>query len=554
MEIAKSSQFKSVQVKSQAKQSVIMTAATKAQRKPIAQRDVVAAKGRYLFVGRKRFFMKGIAFPTPPPPTQAISVEDPPDLSGWNAVLDQLAEETDVNVIRVYEMDCRRDYGAFLERAAELGIYVIVPLTSRSGDGVLSRDAVPPRCYPRKLYRYGIDCIDAYWDRPNVIAGVVGNEVMNNRLTWRSAPCVKAYLNDLAAYMQTRSASGGQDDEEDSSSSTTRTSLPLLYATQHDSPSAELHADEAMKLTMDYLSCNDGASVRTSNDFIFGINIESWCSSLQSFRYEEDGVSESSYHSLWSILSGHGRTKTVVDPITGEKTVVEVPPVSTLNVTAPIVFSEMGCAKNKFNRDNDVQPKLVRDWKQIPLVIEGGRMSAVFSGFVSYGYDGGGNPYFRMMGGAEKWDGKHTLPSGPDYDNFRHQLSKAIQDASGYDAMYDLADVDQSQLPPSSCDDTVEILRNAWRLDLYPLAKMPSYFGGRAHSILASISSIRGGLGMQGGSSASGMIIFGLFVLLITAAVAVFVRRRRRAYKLKSYNESADESGLLMADEKRSYS
>lgn len=57
------------------------------------------------------------------------------DISGWIAVLEQLARETDINAIRVYEMDCNpndgdhysnRNYGEFLRRAAELGIYVIV--------------------------------------------------------------------------------------------------------------------------------------------------------------------------------------------------------------------------------------------------------------------------------------------------------------------------------------------------------------------------------------------------------------------------------------------
>mmetsp|Transcript_28076 Transcript_28076/g.61606 ORF Transcript_28076/g.61606 Transcript_28076/m.61606 type:complete len:526 (+) Transcript_28076:899-2476(+) len=522
-----------------------------AERKPITNNDIVTVRGQYLFIGQNRFFMKGIAFPTPPPHT-SIDDDDTLDLSGWNAVLEQLASETYINTIRVYEMDCRKDYGPFLDRAAELGIYVIVPLTGRSGDGVLSRDAVPPKCYPRKLYKYGAQCINRYWTYPNVIAGVVGNEVMNNLLTWQSAPCVKAYLNDLAAYIR----SIGEDSAD---TRTTRTSLPLMYATQHDSPGAELHADEAMKLTLDYLACNNGGSIDSFNDFIFGINIESWCSSLQTFEYEEDGVSESSYHSLWKTLSGFNKTKALVDPITGNKTFVDVPPVSSLNVTAPIVFSEMGCSKDKFNHDNSLQPKFVRDWKQVKLVMEGGPMTTVFSGFVSYGYDGGGNPFFRMMGGKNNWDGKHPLPSSPDYDNFRHELSKAIDNAKGYDGRYASEDMDQLQLPPSSCDQTVETLERVWGLELYTLSKMPSYSSGRSHFLLSFLSTIGGGLGMTKASGDSRLLILGSFALLLTITVAVFIRHRNKAYEKKmqqisTYEGSEDERGLLLTSEKLVYS
>ena len=65
------------------------------------------------------------------------------NLSGWNAVLDQLATETDINTVRLYVMDCRYDYTSFIDHAAKLGIYVMmVPLTTIMGPGVLSRDKI----------------------------------------------------------------------------------------------------------------------------------------------------------------------------------------------------------------------------------------------------------------------------------------------------------------------------------------------------------------------------------------------------------------------------
>jgi len=106
----------------------------------------------------------------------------------------------------MYELDRRTDYAPLLRYAASLGICVLVPLTSRSGPGVLSRTDAAPKCYmyPAELYGYGATCLDGYWDHPNVVAGVVGNEVMNDLDSWEAAPCVRAYLDDLTRYMYGR--------------------------------------------------------------------------------------------------------------------------------------------------------------------------------------------------------------------------------------------------------------------------------------------------------------------------------------------------------------
>ena len=86
-----------------------------------------------------------------------------------------------------------------------------------------------PKCYHEKLYNYGKTCIQNFWNYPNVIAGVVGNEVMNDLDAWSSAPCLKAYLDDLARYGKSLGSSSD-------SGVVGRKTLPLIYATQHDSP------------------------------------------------------------------------------------------------------------------------------------------------------------------------------------------------------------------------------------------------------------------------------------------------------------------------------
>ena len=109
------------------------------RRKPITSSDIITVKGRHLLLhDNERFFIKGIGFPTPPPSqtkhyysndttsfNNNNTQQDERYLSGWNAVLDQLATETDINTVRLYVMDCRYDYTSFIQHAAELGIIVV---------------------------------------------------------------------------------------------------------------------------------------------------------------------------------------------------------------------------------------------------------------------------------------------------------------------------------------------------------------------------------------------------------------------------------------------
>lgn len=214
-------------------------------RHPIGPSGAVSAQGRSLFYKNgSRFSLQGIAFPT---------AAGKHDADGWITVLDQLAAETDVNAVRVHQMNCTKDCSTFLNHATKLGICAIVPLTLSSGKGVLDRNKVAPKCHPRDLCEHGVSCLDAFVQHPNAVAGVIGNEVMNSVETWLAAPCVKACARDLKKHMQQNSYR----------------SLPLVCAAQHDAITVEILPHQAMKHTLDYLSCgdaNDGVDV-------FGINV-----------------------------------------------------------------------------------------------------------------------------------------------------------------------------------------------------------------------------------------------------------------------------------------
>ena len=165
-----------------------------------------------------------------------------------------------------------------------------------------------------------------YLQYPNVLAGMIGNEVMNDAKAWRAAPCVRAYAADLKIYMENMVRSG-----------VVERTLPLMYAGQDSATigGAGVSKDEVMGLTLDYLSCVRGEGVDMSRSVgsseyqspidIYGVNIESWCSSTQDFYTNPDGT-PGSYYSLWMALR---------------------------NASIPIVFSEMGCPHSQFDRDDE---------------------------------------------------------------------------------------------------------------------------------------------------------------------------------------------------------
>jgi hypothetical protein len=315
----------------------------------------IVVRDRYLFLeSGERFFVKGVAFPNAP-------VDNPYNATGWIAILKQLRDASvEVNALRFYQLDPQVDYSAFFEAADSMGFYILVPLTSAQGGGVLDRNKAAPKCYSRKLYQYGTSMVDMTRVYSNVIGGVLANEVMNSVETWQAAPCILSYANDLKLYQP---------------------AFPLIYSMQHDGLGAAISPAEAVQLTLDYLTCSTNSSID-----ILGVNIESWCSSTQQFDRNEDG-SIGTYLDLYKHVE---------------------------NATIPLMFSEMGCSTSLFNRDNGLSPRGARDWKQVHEVL-GEDMADELSGFIAYAYDG--PPTFRMTTGG-CWDGTNPLDFGQDMDNF----------------------------------------------------------------------------------------------------------------------------------------
>jgi hypothetical protein len=469
--------------------SITDTIMTSTKRVPIDPEDIVTVQNKYLFRNGQRFFIKGIAFPIQvPPPTRRKG----DDIRGWIRVLEQLANETEINTIRVYDMDChyhQNYYDKFLQRAAALGIYVLVPLTASSGTGVLNRNLAAPNCYSKALYQYGTSCLDRFSKHPNVLAGLLGNEVMNSLKTWPSAPCVQAYARDMQRYMMM----GGQQQQDPPPRK-----LPLMYAAQHDSIGAALLPAQAMKLTLDYLSCQTTESDPLLAVDVFGINVESWCSSLQTFQYNEDGFSVGSYYDLWETL---------------------------YNVSIPLFFSEMGCSKKYFNGDNGLATG-ARDWKQIPVVLDD--MGDVFSGFCAYAYDGT-NPDFGMMDkkGAP-WNGHVPLTPGQDYNNFRFELHAYNNHANhtNHGDGTETALAKKVVTKRALCHDVLKDLEETGtQLNLYPIDKMPTYYNKDAHH------------GGQGTGHSHSLVLILVLVSLVGGTLFVYWRQRSHSRNRQQQDE-----------------
>jgi hypothetical protein len=401
----------------------------------IGWNDVVSIKDKFLIkADGTRFMIRGIAFPISAEPGIA-------DVDGWIRVLRQLNSLTLMyNTVRVYTMDPSIDYSPFFNEAASMGIYVMVPLTAAKGDGVLRRDIAAPACYTEQLFQYGVASLTNYLRYPNVIAGFIGNEVVNSLESWHAAPCLKAYTRDLKNYMK----------------ETMGRSLPIVYAAQHDSYSAAVTPSKSMRLISDYLTCvveepdpkgesiigNNVTSISESID-IFGVNIESWCSSKNTFRYDEQGT-DGSLYVLWNDMHGSN---------------------------VPLVFTEIGCPHYLYNRDNGLKtPDGTRDWLEVPVVLHD--MNDTWSGLIAYAYDG--NPMFRMFG-KENWNGNDTLPPLEDFYNFRNQLALPQQDTkSSGDNREKLGLVFTN--PPRRCRDVELEVHDLFDINLVSVSDNPSFY------------------------------------------------------------------------------
>lgn len=461
----------------------------------ITSLDRVVVRGKYLVYERDpsiRFRMRGMAFPVPHPETSYHQ-------DGWISVLKQLRQaSSELNTLRLYRISHPDEMDGFYQAAAQLGFYLLVPLTSAQGSGVLPRDKVAPHCYRPQLYEYGVEMIDFVMNHPNIVGGIIGNEVLNSLRDWPSAPCLLAYARDLKRYAP---------------------DFPLMYTTQHDGITVEVTPARTAKLLVDYLTCHGGDDEGTAGFAkidLFGINIESWCSSRQTFEENEDG-SMGSYLDVYKYLQ---------------------------NTTIPVIFSELGCGQNYFDRDNGLGTPLegtvglkAREWNQIHVVET--EMVDTFSGYLAYAYDGPVN--FQMTTGGP-WDGVHPLEFNLDMTNYLHQLSQTSNTT-----LYATSDSSISAQP--SCDDIITILKDCCNLELLDVDSVPSYYGYSNESWPEEFIEF-----LPGGEHSKNGVSYCIFIALLLSLVTFLYYIHRRCGKSERCAESGGEKEGIQDGRKKRYS
>ncbi|RCH81044.1 1,3-beta-glucanosyltransferase gas1, partial [Rhizopus stolonifer] len=246
----------------------------------------IVTKGSKFFdsVTKEQFFIKGVAYQ---PRTQMSTVEktiDPlaePEACARDA---PLMAKLGTNVLRVYEVDPRKNHDACMKSFADAGIYLLLDI------------ATPRFSVNRKVPEYGIQLYEAYkatvnafTKYDNLFGFIAGNEVTNDKTNTQASAYVKASLRDIKAYVKSAS----------------NRAIPVGYASNDD----EFIRDDIK----DYFNCGEP---ETQADF-FGINLYEWCgtSTFQKSGFK-DRTRELENYSKPVFLSEYGCNLVTPRPFT----------------------------------------------------------------------------------------------------------------------------------------------------------------------------------------------------------------------------------------------
>lgn len=306
---------------------------------PTWKSNAIEVRGSHLYdsVTGESFFARGIAFPNL---DAAASIDD-----YITTIVRLKGLSPNLNMIRMYgpfpqcifETEQGWCMQPFMEKADELGIYVLVAATGSASGYLPSSFTSAQDCYEvGDVLTLGKQIVQKF-NYPNTLAIVIGNEFLSVHKTWSVISVLKAYARDLKAYMDMC------HDDADSPSNGVFRKIPLLYASNDESGDA-LDQQKAA-----YLFCD---SAEVSID-IFGLNIERWCSNTTSNSYDTVQTWVSN-----AILPG------------------------------AFLFSEMGCPQT-------IYPGSVRQWRQVRNFFA---TFSAFDGFAGYSYWSPNN--FTMFEGA----------------------------------------------------------------------------------------------------------------------------------------------------------
>ncbi|KAF7721593.1 1,3-beta-glucanosyltransferase gas1 [Apophysomyces ossiformis] len=149
-----------------------------------------------------------------------------------------------LNVVRVYEVDPKKNHDACMKTFADAGLYVLLDIATPK----FSINRELPE-YDVRLYNAYKNTVDTFGKYDNTFAFIAGNEVTNNKTNTPASAYVKAAVRDIRHYIR----------------STQKRYIPVGYASNDD-------ADVRSPLK-DYFNCGkDEEQV----DF-YGVNLYEWC-------------------------------------------------------------------------------------------------------------------------------------------------------------------------------------------------------------------------------------------------------------------------------------
>ncbi|EIE83558.1 hypothetical protein G6F46_005845 [Rhizopus delemar] len=234
----------------------------------------ITIKGSKFFdsVTKEQFFIKGVAYQ---PRSQVKEVTMDPLADPAACARDApLMAKLGTNVLRVYEIDPKRNHDACMKSFADEGIYLLLDI------------ATPHHSINRKIPEYTVDLynaykatVDAFVKYDNLFGFIAGNEVTNDKTNTLASAFVKASLRDIKNYVKASS----------------KRIIPVGYASNDDE-----FIRNAIK---DYFNCG---SEEAQADF-FGINLYEWCgdSTFEKSGYK-DRTKEFESYSKPVFLSEYG--------------------------------------------------------------------------------------------------------------------------------------------------------------------------------------------------------------------------------------------------------
>ncbi|XPS73877.1 hypothetical protein M3J09_006010 [Ascochyta lentis] len=224
----------------------------------------VTIRGRYLWRGDERFFVRGVVYQVP-------DMHDPISDARLPQLRHDIAlfKELGLNTLFVYFVDDTKRHGQAMKLLEEAGIYVFTCISTRF-NAINRLD--PYKSYHRTAIEEFCQTVNVMAQYPNTLGLLVASNLVNGRSSEKATPVVKAVVRDLKRYMKLAKESSGQR------------ILPIGY----DAATT----DDRDKTILDYLSLGDPAS-----------SIDFWTCTCYSWAGQSDMLA-SGYEALATRLQG----------------------------------------------------------------------------------------------------------------------------------------------------------------------------------------------------------------------------------------------------------